>query len=558
MSDDLGPPRKPVPEPRPGSEPAAERRPGDGTDGRRTRTPATAVGWEPELEELRRRQGFVREMGGPEKVARHHGQGKLTVRERVDALVDPGTFHEIGSVTGVADYDAEGRLTGLRPANFIYGRADLDGRRVVIEGDDFTVRGGAADASIWDKMVAAEQMACELRLPLVRLVDGTGGGGSVKTIETDGRTYVSQAIGWEHAVANLATVPVVGLGLGSIAGLGSARLVTSHYSVLVRGTSQVFVAGPPVVARVGEVVDKESLGSAEMHAGIGAVDAVVDSEAEAFAHARRFLSYLPRSVYELPLRGAAGEDDPNRRDDWLLRAIPRDRRKVYRMRPIIEALVDRGSFFEIGRAWGRSLITGLARFDGWPVGVAAGDPYFYGGAWTADASLKMTRFAEFAETFHLPVVHLVDIPGFLIGTQAERAGTIRHGARALASVFQTTVPWCSIIVRKCFGVAGAAHMNTARLRYRYAWPSADWGSLPVEGGIEAAYKAELEAAEDRAVALRDIEERLERARSPFRTAEPYWVEEIIDPRDTRSLLCEFANLAAPLREPGPSRFTYRP
>ena len=516
-----------------------------------------ATGWEPELEELRRRQEFVGEMGGPEKVARHHGQGKLTVRERVDGLLDPGTFHEIGSVTGVASYDEEGRLTGLRPANFIYGRGDLDGRRVVVEGDDFTVRGGAADASIWDKMVAAEQMAHELRLPLVRLVDGTGGGGSVKTIETEGRTYVSQAIGWEHAVANLATVPVIGLGLGSIAGLGSARLVTSHYSVLVRGTSQVFVAGPPVVARIGETVDKEELGRADMHAGIGAVDAVVDSEAEAFAHARRFLSYLPQSVHELPPRGAT-DDDPARREEWLIGAIPRDRRKVYRMRPIIEALVDVGSFFEIGKAWGRSLITGLARLDGWPVAVVAGDPYHYGGAWTADASLKMTRFAELAETFHVPVVHLVDIPGFLIGTQAERAGTIRHGARALASVFQTTVPWCSIIVRKCFGVAGAAHMNTARLRYRYAWPSADWGSLPVEGGIEAAYKAELEAAADRAATLRDIEERLERARSPLRTAETYWVEEIVDPRDTRALLCEFANLAAPLREPGPTRFTYRP
>ena len=301
---------------------------------------AVAAGWEPELEELRRRQRFVAEMGGPEKVARHHGQGKLTVRERVDGLLDPGTFHEIGSVTGVASYDGEGRLTGLRPANFIYGRGDLDGRRVVVEGDDFTVRGGAADASIWDKMVAAEQMACELRLPLVRLVDGTGGGGSVKTIETDGRTYVSQAIGWEHAVANLATVPVIGLGLGSIAGLGSARLVTSHYSVLVRGTSQVFVAGPPVVARIGETVDKEELGRADLHAGIGAVDAVVDSEAEAFAHARRFLSYLPQSVYDLPPRGPT-DDDPARREDWLIRAIPRDRRKVYRMRPIIEALVDR-------------------------------------------------------------------------------------------------------------------------------------------------------------------------------------------------------------------------
>ena len=221
------------------------------------------------------------------------------------------------------------------------------------------------------------------------------------------------------------------------------------------------------------------------------------------------------------------------------------------MRPIIEAVVDRGSFFEIGKAWGRSLITGLARLDGWPVAVVAGDPYFYGGAWTADASLKMTRFAELAETFHVPVVHLVDIPGFLIGTPGRAGGDHPHGARALASVFQTTVPWCSIIVRKCFGVAGAAHMNTARLRYRYAWPSADWGSLPVEGGIEAAYKAELEAAEDREATLRDIEERLERARSPFRTAETYWVEE--NHRSTRH-----PDAAVRVREPGRAAPRARP
>jgi acetyl-CoA carboxylase carboxyltransferase component len=203
-------------------------------------------------------------------------------------------------------------------------------------------------------------------------------------------------------------------------------------------------------------------------------------------------------------------------------------------------------------------VTGLARLDGWPVAVLASDPYVYGAGWTAEASQKIVRFIDLADTFHLPVVHLVDQPGFVIGEAAERAGTIRYGARALAAIYQSTSQWCSVILRKVYGVAGAAHQNASRLSYRYAWPSGDWGSLPLAGGIEAAYRAQLEAAED-SVALRaEIEARMNLVRSPFRTAEAFMIEEIIDPRDTRPLLCEFANLVAPLRGTGTTAYGLRP
>ena len=495
-------------------------------------------------------------MGGPEKVARQHAAGRLTVRERIDALLDPGSFHEIGALAGKATYES-GELTELRPTNFVMGRGRIDGCPVVVGGDDFTVRGGAADASIFQKQVHAEQMARELRIPIVRLVDGTGGGGSVKSLDTLGRTYVPANPGWDHVVANLGAVPVVALALGPVAGLGAARVVTSHYSLMVRGVSQVFVAGPPVVARLGEQVDKEELGGSHVHARNGVVDDEVDSEKDAFERTRRFLSYLPQSVHELPRRGPR-HDDAARREDWLVDAIPRDRRRVYRVRPIIEAVVDEGSFLEVGRLYGRSAVTGLARLDGWPVAVLASDPYHYGGGWTADASQKVARFVDLADTFHLPVVHLVDQPGFVIGTAAERAATIRHGARALATVYQATTPWCSVILRRVFGVAGAAHQNAARLSFRYAWPSGDWGSLPLEGGIEAAYKAQLEEADDPDALRAEIEARLNLVRSPFRTAEAFQIEEIVDPRDTRPLLCKFAELAAPLRGTGPTAYTMRP
>src|SRR5438477_562673 len=516
------------------------------------------MGWEPELEELAHRTELARRMGGVEKVGKHRAQGKLTVRERIEALLDPGSFHEIGALTGRAIYDDDGQVVDVTPANFVMGRGRIDGRSVVVGGDDFTVRGGAADASIFQKQVHAERMARELHLPMVRLVDGSGGGGSVKSLETERRSFVPFNPGWEHVVANLATVPAVSCCLGSVAGLGAARVVTSHYSVMAKGTSQLFVAGPPVVARLGEDVDKETLGGSAIHTRNGAVDDEVATEAEAFARVRRFLSYLPSSVDELPPRAPNVDDDPRRRDESLLHAIPRDRRKVYKVRAIIEAVVDRDSWFELGAFNGRSAVTGLARLDGRPVAVLANDPYFYAGGWTATASEKVTRFVDLADTFHLPVVHLVDNPGFVIGTDAEKAATIRYGARALAAIYQATTPWCSVIVRKVYGVAGAAHQDASKLSYRFAWPSGNWGSLPLEGGIEAAYKAQLEAAADPGALRAEIEQRLTARQSPFKTAEAFLVEEIIDPRDTRPLLCEFAELAARVLRPGPTAHGLRP
>jgi propionyl-CoA carboxylase beta chain len=199
--------------------------------------------------------------------------------------------------------------------------------------------------------------------------------------------------------------------------------------------------------------------------------------------------------------------------------------------------------FEIGRMWGRAAITALARLDGWPVAVLASDPSFLGGSWEAKTSEKAERFIKFADQFRLPVVHLVDNPGFMIGQAAEAAGTIRYGVAAMNAIYRATVPLACIVVRRAYGIAGAAMSDGDAFQYRFAWPSGDWGSLPIEGGLEVAYKSDLEASEDYAVKLAEIRERLDRVRSPFRTAERFGVEDIIDPRDTRPLLCEFAELA---------------
>lgn len=519
------------------------------------------MNWKPELDELARREAFAREMGGVDKVKRQHDQGRLTVRERIDKLTDRGSFHEIGAVSGIGEYDSSGELQKLTPANCVFGRARVDGRTIVVVGDDFTVRGGSADASISAKPLMAEEMAHDLRLPIVRIVEGSGGGGSVKTIETKGAANLPGGIGgtrwYRFTTENLSRVPVVALGLGSVAGLGAARLAASHYSIMTR-KSAMFVAGPPVVKALGQDLSKEELGGADIQTRAGAVDHAVDTEEEAFACARRFLSYLPSSVYELPPTLPCA-DNPERSDEALMNAVPRNRKQVYKMRPIIESVVDRGSFFEVGKNFGKPIIVGLARLEGRAVLLLASDSFHYGGSWTADACQKVVRWVDFAETFHLPIVYLMDCPGFMIGLDAEKTATIRHGVRVMAAVNQTTVPWCTVILRNAFGVAGVVHQPADRFSIRYAWPSAYWGSLPLEGGIEAAYRADIDAAEDKAAKLEEIQERLNKLRSPFRSAEKFWVEEIIDPRKTRSLLCEFARLAEPLRKAGPpENFSIRP
>jgi len=515
--------------------------------------------WQPEIEEIEQRRLFAAQMGGEEAVARHHTAGKLTVRERIERLVDPGSFHELGSLAGRSE-ERDGKLVSFRPANFVMGIGTIEGRRVVVGGEDFTVRGGAADAAVGGKWTFAERMADEWHLPIIRLIDGTGG--SVRTLEQMGRTYIPDNPGVVTMAKLLGKIPVVSAIMGSAAGLPAAKAVLAHWTIMVKDTSQVFVAGPPVVRRgLGEEVTKEALGGYQLHAyKSGVVDNVAEDEEDCFRQIRRFLSYLSSNVWQAPPR-AKPTDDPNRREEALLSIIPRNRRRPYDVRRLLDLIADRDSLFELSPHYGRSLVTDFARLNGYPVGMMANDPMHVGGALDAAASEKLMRFVDLCDTFHLPVVNLVDQPGFMVGTAAERQGTIRKGVRALCAIEESRVPWIAVIVRKCYGVAGGGHGRHGGLNLRYAWPSAEWGSLPVEGGVEAAYRREIEAAPDPDQKRRELEDKLNQLRSPFRTAEAFGVEEMIDPRDTRPLLCRFVEIAQELvrTELGPKwRFGMRP
>jgi len=504
------------------------------------------MSWQSEVDEIKRRAEMAEAMGGPDSVAFHKGRGKLTVRERFDLLADPGSMNEIGKLAGAPRWDGD-KLTSLTPSNSVAGIISIDGRKVAVHGGDFTIRGGSADGSSADKAGAIIKRAFVERLPYVRLLDATGG--SVRSFEKMGRTYLP-ANDRVQEIELLQRSPVVSAVLGSVAGLPAVQACFCHFNVMVKSTSQVFVAGPPVVkAALGIDISKEDLGNEDIQVReSGVVANLAESEEDAMAQIRRFLSYMPRHVWEMPPR-VTPADDPERREDALIDYIPRDARKVYNARKLITLLVDTDSFFEIQPLYGRSRITGLARVDGYPIGVMINNPRFKGGSMDKAAGEKVIRMMQLCDTFHLPLVYLVDEPGFMVGLDEERKGIIRAGARACSILSLSQTPYLSIIIRQVYGVAGGMHYRGGDNMYRrYAWPSGNWGSMHIEGGVFAAYRREIEDADDPDSKREEIEARLNALKSPFRTAHAFAIEEIIDPRDTRRLMVEFVRDAQPVLE----------
>lgn len=500
--------------------------------------------WDDAITELRDRRRQASELGGPDAVATHHDRGRLTIRERIEGLVDQGSFTEVGSLTGRGETRPDGTRQ-VTPAPYVMGLADIDGRPVAVGGEDFTVRGGTSwsgDRKKGGQGGFVEDLASAYRIPLVNLIDGAGG--SVTSITRRGHSVFPGVHGFERSVELMGAVPVVSAVMGTAAGGPAGRAILSHWSVMVKDTSQVFAAGPPVVRRsLGQDITKEELGGHQVAVdGAGTIDNAADSEGECFEMIRRYLSYMPQNVWHLPPRVDTG-DDPSRADEDLLSIVPEDRRKPYDMRRLAEMVVDRGSMFEIQPTYGKGLITALARMDGHVVGVVANNPMVYGGAVDVRGARKQTHFVELCDTFHIPLIFLVDVPGFMVGRDAEMAATLREGMRSVYVGLQATVPMFTVVVRKCYGMAGMGATDKNGLDFKMAWPSAEWGSLPIEGGVAAAFRREIEAADDPKAREAELEAELRASASPFRTAEAFGVEEIIDPRETRAYLCRFISAA---------------
>lgn len=525
------------------------------------------MSWEKEAEEIKQRRAAAKQQGGAEAVEKQHARGRLTIRERIGHVLDDGSFAEMGEGAGHADLDEDGNLVEFTPPNYVLGFGKIDGRPVVVGGEDFTLKGGSPNPAGLRKSVYSEDLALQYRYPLVRMLEG--GGGSVAGAagnkgkgggapRPSGGDPVFAAPRFMSITNVLGQVPVASAALGPVAGFPAARLAASHFSVMTKKTAQVLVAGPAVVERaLGRALTKEELGGADVHLKSGVVDNVAKNEEDALNQIRQFLSYLPSNVGEMPPVSESA-DSPGRMDEELISIVPRDRRKPYKVRVLIKHIVDQDSFFEMGKKYGSGQVTGFARLNGYPVGVLANDCTVYAGAMTAAGAQKVRRFVDLCETFHVPVVSLVDEPGFMIGPDSEAAGTIRYGTATIAAVMQSRVPWASVIIKKVFGVAGAAHFGPNS--YTLAWPSAEMGALPVEGGVAVAFGRQIAAAEDPDKMRAELEAMLAARQSPFPRAEAFGFHELIDPRETRPYLCQWVERVWPLlkQDLGSRTFTYRP
>jgi acetyl/propionyl-CoA carboxylase alpha subunit/acetyl-CoA carboxylase carboxyltransferase component len=527
--------------------------------------------WTPMLDKVAALQAIAHKRLAPGSndpgVVRQRNRRKLTCRERIDALLDPGSFREIGSLAGFASFDEAGDVTEFTPASHVGGQGRIDARACIVCADDFTSRGGHADGAIGQKSRYLDRLSIELRTPSIRLLDGSSGGGSVATmvpkqdgaaegsvkestgaikagrprVVGGGGSFLPGHLGSTYYTEQLATVPVVNLLLGSVVGIGAAKAVLGHFSVMVRDISQLFVAGPPVVSHaMGYEVTKEDLGGWHIHCRNGSVDNLAESEEEAMAMTRRFLSYLPSSAYEAP-PVVPTTDPADRREEELLTLVPRKRTATFDVRRAIRLLADRDSFFEIGPLWGTDQVTGFVRMAGHPMGVIASDSrHANGGALTADGCDKLRRHHDLCDLFHLPILNLVDNPGFAVGIEHEIAGTIRKGGEWMVAFAQVAVPIFTVLMRRSFGVAGNNYATPrSAASVRVAWPAADVGGIPPEGGIEAAYKRQLAESADPAALRAEINARIESVRGPIGPLNRFEIEEMIDPRDTRRLVCDW-------------------
>lgn len=517
------------------------------------------MSWQKETQEIELRRALSKEQGGVEGITKQHAKGRLSIRERIDQLVGT-SFEEHGEGAGFAEKDESGAIKSFSPANYVVGFGELNNKRVVVGGEDFTLKGGSPNGAGLRKSVYAEELAVQFKVPLVRMLEG--GGGSVAGGGGSGPKTVGSPVNAEprfKIIAQAMTeVPVVSAAMGPVAGFPAGRLVASHFSVMVKETSQIMVAGPALVERaLNRAMTKEELGGWKVHTRSGICNNVADTEADALRQVEQFLSYMPQNIWQLAERTHC-TDDPARADEALLSIVPRDGRVPFEMRDVITHIVDRKSWFEISPFYGQGQITGFARLDGAVIGVIANDCRHFAGAMTADGSQKVKRMMEMCDMFHIPIVNLLDEPGFMIGPDAEQAATIRYGMSAIAAAVQSTVPWATVAVHKSFGVASAAHF--APNTYKLAWPSYEMGALPVEGGVAVAYHKEIAAAENPEEKRRELEQKLLANRSPFPVMESFAVHELIDPRQTRSKLCRWIDWIEPNLEQlkGPITWGMRP
>jgi acetyl-CoA carboxylase carboxyltransferase component len=498
----------------------------------------------PLADELHERRAAARLGGGEEKIAKQHEAGKLTARERIDLLVEPGTFTELGLHAGV-HYSVRGLEGKEAPADgVITGYGKVDGRLVAVAAYDFTVMAGSMGMTGELKVARLRELALTKRMPLVWLLDSAG----ARIQEAVGSLFAGSGHLFREEVVASGVIPQVAALMGPCAA-GTAYIPgLADFVPMVKGRGSMALAGPHLVrAAIGEDVTQEELGGSRVHcrkSGVG--DLEVADDQECIDRIREYLSYLPsHNEQPPPVRVVGPDSDPvDRQDEELLDVLPGSNRKPYDMYDVIRRITDHGEFFDMKPQWARTIITGFARFGGRSAGIVANQPKQLGGILDNDSADKAARFVNLCNAFGIPLVFLMDVPGFMVGTKVEQAGIIRHGAKMLYAVANATVPKITVVLRKGYG-AGYYVMNGRAYEpdLIVAWPSAEISVMGAEGAVEIVFRKQVEAADDPAAKKAELIDAYRQIIDVYIPARNAMIDDVIDPRETRPTICRGLEMA---------------
>ncbi len=506
---------------------------------------------EDRIEELRSRREAAAFPAGPEAANKQHEKGKLTARERLDILMDAGSFVETDpfAVHRATDFGmAEKRPPG---DGIVTGYGTIDGRKVFVASQDFTVFGGSMGEVHAQKVCKVMDLALQTGAPFIQINDSGGARIQEGAASLAGYGYI-----FERNVRASGVIPQISVIMGPCAGGAVYSPAITDFTFMVKETSHMFITGPDVIKTVtGEDVTMEELGGAMTHAGKSGVASFVgEDDEDVLLRVRHLLSFLPSNNLEDP-PAYASSDDPERMDDGLTHLVPDRAAEPYDMHEVIRRVVDDGEFLEVFPYWAMNIVTGFSRLDGRTIGVIANQPKVLAGTLDIDASEKASRFVRFCDAFNVPILTFVDVPGFLPGTQQEYNGIIRHGAKLLYAYAEATVPRMTVITRKAYGGAYLV-MNSKHLRadVSFAWPTAEIAVMGAEGAVNVVFRKEIERADDPAGRRAElIDEYREKFSTPYAAAERGFIDDVIEPAETRPRLIKALRMLSTKRESVPAR-----
>jgi acetyl-CoA/propionyl-CoA carboxylase carboxyl transferase subunit len=506
---------------------------------------------EDRIEELRERRAAALIPAGPEAADKQHDKGKLTARERLDILMDAGSFVETDPFTVHRSHDFG--MDKRRPPGdgLVAGYGTIDGRKVFVASQDFTVFGGSMGEVVAQKVCKVMDLALQTGAPFIQINDSGGARIQEGAASLAGYGYI-----FERNVRASGVIPQISVIMGPCAGGAVYSPAITDFTFMVKETSHMFITGPDVIKTVtGEDVTMEALGGAMTHATQSGVASFIgEDDEDVLMRVRYLLSFLPSNNLEDP-PAYATTDDPERLTDALTHLVPDRAAEAYDMHEVIRYVVDEGEFLEVFPLWAANIVTGFARLDGRSVGVIANQPKVLAGTLDIDASEKASRFVRFCDAFNIPILTFVDVPGFLPGTTQEYNGIIRHGAKLLYAFAESTVPRMTVITRKAYGGAYLV-MNSKHLRadVSFAWPTAEIAVMGAEGAVNIVFKKEIEQADDPPARRAElITEYRDKFSTPYAAAERGFIDDVIEPAETRPRLIKALRMLSTKREAIPAR-----